>query len=342
MSNVEQAQVGKIRVFACGGAGINIANFFESDRGISQDGMADLEITYVDTSLASIPADVSAEHFWKLEGADGAIDGSGGKRAENAKDIADHNLEILHKHPAGDLTIVVSSMTGGSGSVFANTIVSELLRQDKLVIVLAVGGDDTLQYIKNTISSLMSYDKIAQLRQRPVILHYSQNGQDGKKIKDVNAGIHKIISALQVLFSRQNRNLDSRDLYNALNFPEVTSYKPQVGVLTVNFGDLQIGDEQLITVATLSSNMDNTRINQLVEYQRVGVAEKFIAASSDKETLLKDDVPIHFAITDGFLDGVVKTLKKTQKQHEDLAAQRTIRNRLADESVETTDNGLVL
>lgn len=340
MSSIEQAAIGQVRIFGVGGCGINIAHYFEEDRGTQQPGVAEAHITYVDTSLSAIPTNVSAEHFYKLQGADGETDGSGGKRSHNAEDIMERNKEILHKHPPLDLTIIVGSMTGGSGSVFANALADELMAQDKPVVVLGVGDDATLQFVKNTISSLTSYHNYAEKHGRPISVVYRHNGEDGT-ISEVNAHMHKIISTLLVLFSRQNRLLDSRDLYNALNFNQVTSFKPQVGLLSVNFGDLNIGDEQLISLLTLSSNLDNTRVSQLVEYQRVGLAEKFIEADGGR-SLFKDDIPVHIAITDGYLDKVMSKLKKLKKKHEDNAAQRTVRNRLGDDKLKTTASGLAL
>lgn len=339
MSNqVEQAQVGKIRVFALGGTGINIVSALEASREHTDPGMAHLDIVYADTSVASIPANIDRKHFYKLENPNAEIDGSGGERAHNAEEIAASHLEILHKFPAHELSIVVSSTSGGSGSVLANTIVSELLSQDKQVIVLAVGADDTKQYIKNTINTLVSYENIARNNERPVIMHYTQNGEAGMSIEQVNKRIRQVISALAMLFSRQNGNLDSRDLYNFLNFHNVTTFQPQVGVLSVNYGKLDIGDEQLISLATLSTSMDNTRVDQLVEYQRVGIVKSFTADGNSE----KDDQPIHFAVTDGFLDGVVRKMRKRLAQFEETAAQRKVLNNLGTGKETANKRGLVL
>lgn len=343
MSQEILAPQGKLRIFALGGAGINIASALEVERTRNDPAFAKIETVYVDTSLASIPADVDPSHFYKLENADGNTDGSGGVRGHNAGDIADRNLEILQKFPPLDANLVISSMSGGSGGVFANTIVSELLRQDKPTIVLAIGADDTRNFINNTINSLLSYEKMAEIHGRPVVLFYAQNGENGATVEQVNERVTSMVSGLALAFSRRNKNLDSRDTYNWLNFHNVTSFKPQVAVLSMHFGPPKLQDEQLISLLTLSSSMNNTRVEQLVEYQRVGILQHLKQESDEVSTaVVSEDKPVHFAITDGFLNNVVRKLRKRMNEFDETAAARKKLNVLSTGNEKVTSNGLVL
>lgn len=320
--------LGKLRVFCCGGAGIGIGKYFELERGKKNVGFAELDPVYMDTSKASTFG-VPSEHFYQLPDANG----SGGKRSFNGADIVKYTGEMLQRFPLADHNIVIHSATGGSGSVMGPSIVSEALSQGKSVIVFVIGGDDTLQFIKNSIGTLESYEGIVEVREKPVVLQFLQNGVDGT-IEQVDQKVHLAISCLTALYSGQNKNLDFRDLYNWLHFDEVTSYAPQVGVLSIHQEKLVIDDANLISVATLNTDLNNTKVGQPVEYQRVGVP-----VGADTEEDMK--FPLHFAVADGFLHTVVKRLRKQVDEYEQRMAARVVKNKLSDGATKKASNGLV-
>lgn len=335
-NNADQLQTGNIRLYLPGGAGIGIGKYFEADRGKREPGYAALHPAYLDTSNASAFG-VPEQHFFHLKKASGEeTDGSGGIRSEHAGVIIEYTGEILEKFPPMDMNIVVASTTGGSGSTYAPSIVSELLLRDKPVIVLHVGSDDTLNYIKNTISVMAGYESTAKLRNKPVVLSYFHNGVDGT-VEEVDAKIQNMIACLTVLYSRQNRNMDSRDLYNWLFFNRkgVTSFDAQVAVLKTCTGALEIGDAQLISLATLNDSLNNTRVEQPVEFQRVGIPEQL---NSENRRL---KYPLHFAIVDGFVSDVVKKLRKVKSEFEQKAGSRVVKNKLSTGNETVAGNGMV-
>lgn len=326
---VEAQQPGAIRIFCCGGAGVGIGKYFELERDKITPGYASLSPVYMDTSKAST-YEVPEKFFYHLP----EKDGSGGVRGENGADIMKYTGEMLQKFPPFDHNIVISSTTGGSGSVMAPSIVSELMAQGKSVIVFAVGGDDTLQYVKNTVTTMLSYENIAKTRSKPVVMQYLQNGVDGS-IEDVDLKIHLAISCLTVLYSRQNKNLDSQDLHNWLHFDKVTSFQPQIGVLSIHQKELKLTDEGLISVVTLNKDLNGTRVGQPVEYQRVGVPMNLDA--NQKELMF----PLHFAVTDGFIDSVMKNLRRQVREYDSKATARVVRNQLSTGDEKVAGNGLV-
>lgn len=331
LNNAIQEQLGAIRVYCGGGAGIGIGKYFEAERGKANPGYATLEPAYIDTSKAST-FDVPQEHFYHVQ----EKDGSGGIRAENATDIMRRTKEILQKFPPLEMNIAIGSTTGGSGSVIIPSIVSELLERGCPVIVFAIGGDDSLQYLKNTEKTLLSYEQITKTRGKPVVLQYLQNGIDGN-IEQVDLKVHVAVSSLLVLFSKQNKNLDSKDLFNWLNFDRVTSYAPQIGVLNIQQKELKDIDDNLISLVTLNGDLNNTKVKQAVEYQRVGVPLKIEDAAEHNLSY-----PLHFAITDGFLDGVVKRIRNQISAFGVKAEARVVRNQLSTGNENVSDNGLVL
>jgi hypothetical protein len=43
-----------VKIYACGGCGTNVAKYFETHRGKSTKGFADIEVCYIDTSMSNI------------------------------------------------------------------------------------------------------------------------------------------------------------------------------------------------------------------------------------------------------------------------------------------------
>ena len=319
----------KIRIFCCGGAGIGIGKYFEPERGNRQAGYAELDPVYMDTSKASTFG-VPSEHFYQLPEANG----SGGVRRYNGPDIVKYTGEMLQQFPLADVNIIIHSTTGGSGSVMGPSIASEALAQGKTAIVFAVGGDDTKNYILNTIGTMESYEGIVETREKSVVVQYLQNGLDGT-IEQVDAKVHLAVSCLTVLFSGQNKNLDARDLINVFHPENVTSFAPQVGVLSIHREKLNLGsDANLMTVATLNNDLNNTKLDRPVEFQRVGVP---VHPDADKDMKF----PLHFVVADGFLDSVMKNLRKQLADYEMREGARVVKNKLSNGNTKKTSNGLV-
>lgn len=338
LNNVTTQKIGVMTAYCGGGAGISIGKYFENDREAVIEGHAIMRPYYMDTSKASNYG-VPEEFFFHLGDATGdeETDGSGGLRSTHGPEISERTKEILERFPPGDVSICLSSTTGGSGCSYAQAIASELLARGKTVFIFHVLADDTLNYIKNTISTLAGYPNIAKLRNAPPVLRVLQNGVDGTT-EEVDEIIRQEISCLSVLFSRQNRNMDSRDLANWANFSRkgVTSFAPQVAVLHIGKGKLPDVNQPLISLATLSDSLNNTRVDVPVEFQRVGLPNFTL---SDNRQM---SYPLHFGIYDGQIDTIVKKMIKLRDEFALKASGRIVRNTMPDTVGGTVaDNGMV-
>lgn len=302
---------GIVRLYACGGGGINIGLLLERYRDSNSAGFAGLDITYVDTSLSNINKTVPGASCYLLPN----MDGSGKVRSENSEAISGHAKAILQKHQPGDLSIVLSTFAGGSGSVIGPYLTSELLAMEQSVIVCGVGSASSKLEAENTLKTIKSYEGIAQRRNAPVIVSYVQNGQ-GVSRGQADSTMIVTITSLMALFSRQNRELDSRDLFNWLNYNRVTSFQPKVTGLHLLTNDNVIDDSvgNVITVASLVKDGEEAPLYGFVpEYATVG----YLADNADK-TLLQS-APISFVTGDnimpsaaGSLTALLRDLEKKQ------------------------------
>lgn len=326
---------GRVRLYACGGGGINMGH--KIDHVIHQDaddGFAELDVVYIDTSKSNLHADIVAESVYLIEG----LDGSGQVRRENHAAIAERVRDILQTFKPVDLNIVLSTGGGGSGSVIAPSIVSELLAKDYPTVVLCIGDDSTKKYTENTLNTLKSYDQIATtVRQKPVIMSYLQNSPDMTR-PVVDQRIQHLVLALCLLFSRRNRELDSKDLYNWLHYPKVTSYKPALTSLSLveglNSASLaKLGN--LISIATLTVQGGETALPIRPEVQYIGYIDEDIKQ-------LSDAVAFHYVTSDGIFDEVASQLNAVLREMEDQTAARLKKGGISSSADQATDTGLVL
>ena len=124
---------GRVRLYAAGGCGLNIGGQLAAHRDRNETAFANLDIVYVDTSKSNLRNGIDAANVYLIPD----LDGSGKVRSENHAEIGQHIRQILHKFSPADLNIVLSSAAGGSGSVIAPLLASELLASDAPTIVIA-------------------------------------------------------------------------------------------------------------------------------------------------------------------------------------------------------------
>ncbi len=299
---------GKIRLFACGGFGTNIGAFFDQ-QDLQTPGYSQLLPAYIDTSRSNLnKAGISQENTFILDD----VDGSGKVRTENHGDIAKNVRNVLQKFPPMDFNIVLFSGAGGSGSVFGPLILAELLSRGLPVVAIVVGADESTISANNTLKTLKSLEGIAQKQQLPVVMYYRQNEAVTKR-SDIDADCQMVIAYLSLLNSKQNDELDSKDIQNWVQFTKTTSAGPRLARLLVtdNLGADEVADP--IAIASLLGSPDDPSYKTVPEYSTVGYPMNLKA---------KDLLPKHLVIT---FDGIPAISKRLNGRIEELETQRSAR-----------------
>lgn len=328
----------KLRVFACGGAGTNIGHKLEELRDQGLVGYADIEIAYIDTSRSNLHADISHKHVYLIDG----LDGSGGIRSDFHVPIAERIKDILQNFKPGDANVVIGSLGGGSGSVIAPLMVSELLAREAPVVAFGIGDNSTRKRAENTLGTIKSYEAIAQQREAPVVMVYYQNGETRPR-SQVDQDIKSDVSLLSALFSGENREMDSRDLFNWLRFSreKVTTFKPQLATLTIVHGSEARDPEanhdlgNIISIATIAREDEDTTFARRPEYQTTGFV------SADFPGNVAKAGPHHFVISDGIIPDVVRELQGVLGSMREEQDARQNRRTILESGDRPTDSGLV-
>lgn len=326
-----------VRVFACGGAGTNVGFRLEKFRGLSEAGFASIDISYIDTSKSNMKKEIAEQHTYIIEG----LDGSGKIRSENYQHIAASALDMLQKHKPADLNIVISSASGGSGSVISPVLTGELLSRESPTIVIAVGSSQTRIDAENTLKTLKSYEAVAKKHEVPVVMAYMENTKETPR-SVVDAKIEDYVTSLCALFSGENDELDSQDLFNWLRYDRVTSFPVGLAALTINDASHEEYPQNVgeyITVATLVTEAGSEVIDgydKPIDYQTVGFLPVEVADA------VKKVAPVHFITSDGIFTDVASALNARLIEINEHQSARINKKGVLDAKDTATDLGLVL
>jgi hypothetical protein len=323
---------GRIKVYCCGGAGMNIGGMLEKHRNQSEVAFADLEIEYIDTSKSNLRQHIDQSHCYLMEN----LDGSGKLRTENHAEINDRVKAILQQFKPADFNIVLHSAAGGSGSVIGPLLTRQMLLDDAQVVVLIIGSADTRLDAENTLKTIKSYENIAKTTSNPVVMAYAQNSQEVSR-ESADSGMFDRIMSLAVLYSKENLELDSRDLYNWLHYDRATSHPVKLVTMSLLEGNASLKElGNIISVATLAKQNSSTALIEMPEYQCVG----FLPEDTASNVAAKS--PLHFVISDGVVPEIVKHLQGILKSLEQQQAARIPQQSIVSAADKPNDNGLVL
>lgn len=319
-----------MKIYACGGTGINIGSMFEKMRGERGDILSSFDISYIDTSSSNIKyiEGVSEEYLYMIKD----LNGSGKLRSLNYEAVRDHAKSILLNHPPEKYSIVVHSGSGGSGSVIGPVLVSEMLQDTDITpIVVMIGSHQSTIEASNTIKTIASYHSIARKNNRPVAMVYYANTPDSNRgVTDNN--VYSAILSLSILTSGKNRELDHTDVYNFINYNKVTTHPVDLVALDIMAPDVDVDPMlDVISAITLNKMGENKSMDIVVEYK----AEGYLPENH------KDIAPIHFLTIDGFIANVVDSLDAVIENAQKIKSAKVKVSKFKS-NFEAEDDGIVL
>jgi hypothetical protein len=247
-----------LRIYGCGGAGINNAAYFQSAVEQQVPGHAELEIAYIDTSKANLTDAIPTESVYIVPLGD-KKDGAGKVRGQLASDIEKHIPQILQKHAPGDFNIVLASTTGGSGNVAASLLQARLLELGIPVVAIFIGSAESALSAQNNVKVIESLDKMARGRNVPMSMFYVLTDplNDGYTATEADSEARRLVSYISRAVSGENSRVDSSDVINWVFYNRVTQVKPQLALIDYCLNDDELKDVEFpISLFSLSSNPD--------------------------------------------------------------------------------------
>ena len=301
---------GTIKLYLCGGASCNIGKQIYDIK--AADGFANIESCFIDTSLSNLldtNSKIQEKDTYILEG----VDGSGKWRKENAEDIKNNIKAILHKFTPTDMNIVMFSLSGGSGSVLGPLLVKELMSKNQTVVCVVIGSEESKISVENTVKTLQSLDHISRNQVRkPIVVSLWHNSKQTPRHENDSA-IKQTITALSILASRENHELDTADVANFINFDKVTTVKEGISLLYITSKeDEAIKVEYPIALASLYSKHGSHFDNLTPEYACVGYPIHEVLKDND----------LHFVISQFDIKNVFTKLSKRLEEFNESSSAR--------------------
>lgn len=319
---------GTIRAYGVGGMGTNaLLDFYGKPSDV--EGTATILPCFIDTSLSNLVTNnktkVKEEDVYLLED----VDGSGKKRDANYHEMARNIKHILHKFPPAEMNIVVTSASGGTGSSSASLIAKELLENGNTVIMVVVGSEESKIAIENTVKTFQSLDTISRKQGKPLVVSYFHNCAEHPRAKN-DLAVRQIITALSILCSRQNAELDTADIANFIGFHNVTSVHHGISFLYLTSKEEEAAKiEYPISVASLFSEVGKVATTLSPEYACTGYVTSKVLEGGD----------LHFIISQHEVESIYNRLNKRLDGFKESASARTSSLAL---NGDADDNGIVL
>lgn len=304
-----------INIYACGGNGVNIGKLIKD---------MDVNIVYVDTSVSNLKS-VNSPNIFLVE----TMDGAGKNRAIAYDGFKDVSEDVLLKFkPSEQLNIVISSLSGGSGSVLSPLVTKELLSRGHSVIVIGVESRHSVIELKNTVKTLKSFKSISDNAKKPVSLYYVENNNR----TDADRQAIHFINLLSLLTDKKvTEEFDNSDLKSFLYFDKVTDNDPTTAILEVGHNDKSLVDKGTSIVGTILVTKDKASAIQ-------GTTPEYLATCVVSDSgYTNEDIRLNSVL--GKLSLIIDTLEKDIQQHQDDKKVNKIKD------VEVTDSncdGMVL
>lgn len=312
-------------IHACGGCGVNITATELELLKKEQDIYGEVITKYIDTTTADIEEyeyiGESNRHIISSGKLNDSVDGAGGIResldkyiTEDIKNYVD-NLKIDKK----DIHIVISSASGGSGSLIGPRLIHNLKLLKLPVIYIMVTDTSSIVYTENSLKTA-KHVEIAGNKYGYSIPTIMVDNKD--PIDVVNSRVGLQVEQLAILFNDMHKSIDSTDIAmfvsNAYDM-DVTG----LVTLSIHTSDTisKLTDSLITTLRVLTTDrlfkIDTNILPKLKQY-KIGYPNEVVT-----KTILDSGLtmPLYFAITTNSaltkLDSIKSDLNKKSKIKEE-------------------------
>ena len=303
----------RVRIYACGGCGINIADKLVKDFETFP-GRAVPDIVWLDSSKSNIRAGVDPDKLFLIKGKDGA----GKIRKENYPEISAAMGQIVLEHEPLDLSIILFSGSGGTGSVFGPLLFGELLKRSASVVAVMIGSTESEITAENTLNTFRSVDGVVRAASTAGVLFYEENPRAESRTA-VDRTILSVLNALLVMGSGEHFGLDTKDVGNFLRFDLGARVPPQLALLDILSTQ---EDVERLRESKLDRPLSVLSIHGSDDFVPLPVSYSYLAEGCFLDGKQTDAKPLHFLIDNAELPGLVKRLEAIVGEYKAIANSR--------------------
>lgn len=299
-----------ISIYGCGGAGINVATKV-LNINTNAVGFPEVEYTLIDTSESNRNEKWEGKNSYLIPG----LDGTGKERSFCYEQAVPHIDPILTKFKPQDASIVIYSLSGGTGSVCGPLLVQELLARGECVISVCIANTSTGKEAENTLRSIGTLQGISKSTKQPVVaLFYDNSSAENRD--NVDSRIENDVRALAMLLSGCNEELDTIDIKNFLYYEKGAKVPAQLVDMIVYSENSSNAPEGFtpIAVASVLPDRSYTTLKMNQPYGCTGYLPRGIIESS------KEDIKsIHYLLTNAYIGKRIEGYSKIDKEFKSVA-----------------------
>tara|TARA_Y100001956_G_scaffold82973_1_gene107783 strand:- start:176777 stop:177724 length:948 start_codon:yes stop_codon:yes gene_type:complete len=218
----------KVNILGCGGLGINLGGRFSKLFNI--DNNPNIDICYIDFGRSNLTPDHPEDKTIVLPCTNEGNNGSGRKRDENYRSVVDNLERIINTFEPTDITIVVSSTSGGSGAVIAHVLINRLMQLGKIVIPYFVSSWNDETSAQNSLKALDGLFNLPEANGLPLPFYYASNG-DNAFSKAVDDDILTSLATLCDVVTLEPHGLDNADLRNFFRWNATNELPNELAIL---------------------------------------------------------------------------------------------------------------
>ncbi len=263
-SSVQTSVPPTISLFGIGGFGINMASRIIDYLDQSFSLIDHLTCNrYFDTSTANI------RNQEKVHVIAGGGHGSGKVRSSNFDEIRQNITHLSEEElPVNDISILIFSLGGGTGSVLGPLLMRDLAKKKSQVVIVTVADAQSEIDNNNTLATLKSLQNIAEKNNiyLPTMLY--NNVQTGRSAVDKD--VIKAVTDLILILSRPAYEIDRNDRLSWLNASDTVgtgSGLRQLDVWSAASSEQMSVDSKLIFESVLSLGVRKDDTSELYEFR---------------------------------------------------------------------------
>lgn len=283
-----------VLLLGLGGTGVNLIDLFLNQ--VDASGYEDIfDTATIDASTANVNFRTrNPTHSFLLRDKNNKpLEGAGQDRSVIYGPAKVQVPEFMSELDQYEYVILVTSLTGGSGSLLTPFAVKHLLENEKKFVVLTVSENNTAMNNRNVINTLTGLRNMAKSHERSIVgLPYKNAKGNNRAVADEE--MLKDMLLLLSLFSHKAAELDRADLNSFLGYHSMMDIEPDLVELTIVNGEDGYAKDDVLAVATLSVQGDNP----ILEGVDVDIHVKgFIVGAQHSD--IRDSLPVHFVINEG-------------------------------------------
>lgn len=199
-----------LRVYACGGTGINLAaQWMLSGKSPAA---KTAQVIGLDSSKNNLPP----EQLFKVEHLEGMR--GGGKDSKRIyPGAADFLSSVISQHKPGDFNVLLFSSAGATGALFGPLLFRMLTEKNYRVVCVIVGDTSSDVEHSNTVKAFKNLDNQRRALDIPVCFDYILNSRY-KNRGEANSAVIGRLDLLSCFLTDEHEESDFEDISNLLTY----------------------------------------------------------------------------------------------------------------------------